>query len=123
MKQLTERNAADTAAFDPMFGALIAGQSRTQESLLKNTGDEPITSLKVWRVNNADLPGIATVTVNGVEVPEATAPAGEVPAAAVEVLTAPLAPGASVAVSTLFTNPAGATAQGLDSADLRVYMS
>lgn len=123
MKQLTERNVTDTAAFQALLGTLTAGQSLTVDSLLKNTGDEAITSLRIWLVNNDDLPGTMNVTVNGVAIPEAAAPAGEVPAGAVEVLSAPLALGQSVAVTTTLMNPTGNAVTGLDSADLRVYMS
>lgn len=97
MKRITLRTADDAADLSPLAGELAEGGTLLQTGLLKNTGDEVLTSVRLRITNNADLPASASATVNGVALTETEQ----------EVLTGPLAVGASVPL--LLTWAAGAT--------------
>lgn len=97
MKRITFRTANDTADLPALAGELAENGTVLQSGILKNTGDEPLSSVRLRVVNNQDLPATVAVTVNGVALTETEQ----------EVLTQPLAVGASVPI--LLTWTAGAT--------------
>ena len=86
MKRVTFRTEDDTADLPPLAGELAEGATLLQTGLLKNTGDEVISSVRLRVTNNQDLPATVAVTVNGVTLTEVEQ----------EVLTAPLPPLSSV---------------------------
>lgn len=123
MKRLSQRTFDDQAALPELVGAVGEGRQITQNGLLKNTGDETIHSLKMWVENAAALDLTMTANVGGVDIPEAASAPGTIPAGAVEVLTAPLLVGESLAVLRTWTAPSTISVQGMDSADLCYYAS
>lgn len=115
------RTANDSAPLPGMAGTVLDGAATSQNGLLKNVGDEPITSVKAWVENNPAAPLTAAVTVNGVKLPDVqwTPPSPDaIPQQAVQVLQKPLAPGESVAVSIVWSGPAGTVFTGLDDAQV-----
>lgn len=96
MKRITLRTADDTADLAPYAGELAENGTLLQSGLLKNTGDVPLTSIRLRVTNNATLPASLGATVNGVLLEDAER----------EVLTEPLAPGESLPL--LLTWTAGA---------------
>lgn len=118
MKQITARTADDAADLPVLAGTVSEGQTVTQLGAIKNTGDEALTSIRLWTVNDPAVGLTMTATVNGVAVPEAASAAG-----AVEVLDAPLAVGASVALAYTWAAPAALPLDGLDGASLRYVLS
>lgn len=105
MKRITLRTAADDADLPPLAGELAEGGTLLQTGLLKNTGDEQLSSVRLRVTNNQDLPATVAVTVNGVALTGAEQ----------EVLTAPLAVGAAVPLLLTWTAEASILA-GEDSA-------
>ena len=88
MKRITLRTADDTADLNPYAGELAEGETRIESGLLKNTGDVPLTSIRLRVVNADTLPATLSCTVGGVLLTDTLQ----------ELLTAPLAPGASLSV-------------------------
>lgn len=118
MKQITARTTDDSADLPVLAGTVSEGQTVTQLGAIKNTGDEVLTSIKLWTVNDPAVGLIMTATVNGVTVPEASSAAG-----AVEVLSAPLAAGQAVALAYSWTAPVSLSLEGLDSASLNYLVN
>jgi len=108
MKELRLLDAPGTATAPAWMGEAGAGQSVTSSAQLKNTGTEPLTSIKMWVTNEPGLPATLTVSVAGIALTDAPQ----------EVLTGPLAPGDSVAVLATFTAPATGMVAGEDSGGL-----
>lgn len=107
MKQLSRRTADDTADLPVYAGELGPGEIRVRTGLVKNTGTEPITSLKLRVVNSPDLPAQLSATIGGTDLTDALQ----------ELLSAPLAPGGSLPlVETWTAGPDGLT--GEDSGQL-----
>lgn len=108
MKAVSLRTADDSADLNPYVGMMGVNGMLSQSGILKNTGDEPITSIMLKVENTPLLPANLTASVNGKLLNEATL---------TEVLSNPLAPGASVPV--LLTWRSGAEAlTGEDSATI-----
>lgn len=106
-KQVSWRNGADTAGLAPYAGEVAENGSLIQNGLLKNTGTEALTSIKLKVTNEPGLPAVLAASVNGVALTGTES----------EVLSAPLAPGASVAVILTWTAPASII-EGEDSAGI-----
>lgn len=126
MITLTFRTADDSAALPSMAGVVLDGAPSTQLGLLKNTGDEPITSLRLWVENDPAYPLTCAATVNGVTVPDVQGVAeGQVPENSA-LLTAGdglpaggLPPGGTLGLSLAWSGAAGAAFTGLDSCRIR----
>ena len=112
MKQLDLQLPDGNPAPITDFGNVAPGATTTARELrLVNTGDEPITSIKLRIVQDDANPGTYIVTANGVNLK------GEWQEAATE--QAPLAPGAFIVLSEAWSVPAGA-AVGTDFAALDI---
>lgn len=96
MKRIDWRAADDSAALNPYAGELGESGTLTQSGLLKNTGDVVLSSVRLRVENEPGLPGTLSATVNGVTLDGTDQ----------EVLTVPLAVGASVPVLLTWTTPA-----------------
>lgn len=105
MKRIELRTADDTAALNPYAGELGEGGTLLQSGLLKNTGDVPLSSVRLRVVNAPGLPATLEATVNGAALTDTEQ----------EVLSAPLAPGESVPLLLAWTALA-AILNGEDSA-------
>lgn len=86
MKRITLRTADDTADLNPYAGELVENGTLIDPGLLKNTGDAPLSSIRL-RVTQSDiLPATLSYAVGGVLLTDVFQ----------EVLSAPLAPGDSL---------------------------
>lgn len=111
MKQLQLRLPDGTPAPATDFGSVPPGTSTpTRELRLVNTGDEPVTSVEALVVNDSLSDGEYRVSMSGVIL------TGEWQS----ILSAPLAPGAFLAVQESWTTPSGVTTTGADHGQLRV---
>lgn len=126
MINLTFRTVDDSGPLPSMAGVVLDGAPSTQPGLLKNTGDETITALRLWVENDPAYPLTCTATVNGVTVPDVQGvPEGQVPENPA-VLTAGsglpaggLPPGGTLGLSLTWSGTAGVAFTGLDSCRIR----
>lgn len=89
------------------FGNVAPGTSTSIHELrLVNTGDEAIPAVQMKVTQDGALPGLYVVTANGQALTDEWA----------EVLSAPLEPGAFIAITEAWQVPAAATQTGLDNA-------
>lgn len=107
MKRIEFRTADDSAALNPYAGELGESGTLPQVGLLKNTGDVALSSIRLRVQNEAGLPGILSAVVNGVTLGDTDT----------EVLTSPLAVGATVPLLLTWTTPASILS-GEDSAGI-----
>lgn len=116
MINLEFRSADDSGPLPALVGTSLDGAAVTQLGLVKNTGDEAVTVLRMWLTNDLSRPLTCTASVNGVALPDVqNVQAGSVPQESVSVLQAPLAPGATLALSITFNGPSGTLFEDVDS--------
>lgn len=86
MKRIELLTADGAAPLPPLAGELSEGKTLLQTGLLRNTGDEPLSSIRLRVNNTATVPATLSAVVGGVLLGEELR----------EVLSGPLAPGESV---------------------------
>lgn len=72
---------------------VLSGETVSETLLLRNDGEQSISSLTVWRTDDDRLPGRPELTAAGQVITATSEPGGH------ELLSAPLAPGQSVPLS------------------------
>ncbi|GGJ65397.1 hypothetical protein [Deinococcus aquiradiocola] len=108
-KQLTLLSPDGSAPPAASYGSVPPGTTTTSRAMiLKNTGDEALPSIRMH---------IEQTTTSDGEY-HATAGSVTLTGTAQEVLSAPLAPGASVSVTEYVSTPAGLTTTGPDTGTL-----
>ena len=126
MSNIEFRTADDSGLLPSMAGTVLDNGTFTQLGLLKNTGDEAITKLRLWVENDLSLPLTCAVTVNGVNVPDVqNVTAGTVPPDSALLDTGNGLPaeglpvGGTLALSLTWAGTAGVAFTGLDSCRVR----
>lgn len=103
-KQIQFRLSNDSGPLPPVAGELDENGTIVQTGILKNVGTEALTSIKLKVTNEPGLPATLAASVNGVALTGTET----------EVLSGPLAVGASVAAILTWTAP-GTIIEGDDS--------